>query len=50
MADIITTSNLTVPDNSKLDTGDTRRRYGKKKKKKKSSVYKLSNNKYKAGV
>ena len=51
MADIITTSNLTVPDISKLATGDTRRRYNaKKKKKKKSLAYKLSNNKYKAGV
>ena len=51
MTDIITTSDLTVPDNSKLSTGNTRRKYATKKKKKKKSLdYKLSNNKYKAGV
>ena len=48
MADIITTSNLTVPDNSKLSTGDTRRKYNKKKKKVKG--FKISKNKYIAGV
>ena len=49
MADIITTSNLTVPDNSKLSTGDTRRKYNKKKKKKVKG-FKVSKNKYIAGV
>ena len=49
MADIVTTSDLTVPDDSSLKTGDTRRKYAIKKKKKKKS-FKLANNKYKAGV
>ena len=48
MSDIVTTSDLTVPDNSSLSTGDLRRNYGKKKKKKKG--FKLAKNKYKAGV
>ena len=49
MADIVTTSDLTVPDNSSLKTGDVRRSYSIKKRKKKKG-YKLANNKYKAGV
>ena len=49
MADIVTTSDLTVPDNSSLKTGDTRRKYSVKKKKKKKG-YKVANNKYKPGV
>ena len=49
MADIVTTSDLTVPDNSSLKTGDTRRKYSVKNKKKKKS-FKVANNKYKAGV
>ena len=49
MTDIITTSDLTIPDSSKLATGNVRRKYNTKKKKK-SSDYKVSNNKYKAGV
>ena len=48
MADILTTSDLTVPDDSSLKTGDTRRKYSVKKKKKKFK-YKTANNKYKAG-
>ena len=49
MADIVTTSDLTVPDDRSLKTGDTRRKYSVKKKKKKKG-FKLANNKYKAGV
>ena len=49
MSDIVTTSDLTVPDNSKLKTGDARRKHSIKNKKKKK-VFKEANNKYKAGV
>ena len=49
MADIVSTSDLTVPDNSSLSTGDLRRNYNVKKKKKKKG-FKLAKNKYKAGV
>tara|TARA_R100000008_G_C3557477_1_gene154062 strand:- start:536 stop:688 length:153 start_codon:yes stop_codon:yes gene_type:complete len=50
MSDIITTSDLGVKDNSKLSTGNTRRKYNTKKKKKKKLSFKMANNKYKAGV
>ena len=49
MADIITTSDLSTSDNSKLSTGDIRRRYNKKKKKKVKG-FRISKNKYIAGV
>ena len=48
MAEVFTTNDLTVPDDSKLDTGDTRRKYNKKKKKK--GEYPLSKNQYKEGI
>ena len=46
MAKIFTTNDLTVPDDSELKTGDTRRRHNKKKKK---QSYPLANNTYKEG-
>jgi hypothetical protein len=48
MAKVFSTSDLSVPDNSDLKTGDTRRQYNKKKKKKKGD-YPLANNKYEEG-
>ncbi len=45
---IITTNDLTIKDKSSLPTGNVRRKYSKKKKK--SKGFKLSKNKYKAGV
>ena len=45
MAEVFTTNDLTVPDDSKLDTGDTRRKYKKKKKK----GYPTAHNKYAEG-
>tara|TARA_Y100000310_G_C20494668_1_gene720939 strand:- start:695 stop:844 length:150 start_codon:yes stop_codon:yes gene_type:complete len=48
MAKIFTTDDLTVPDDSELDTGDARREYNTKKKKKKKG-YPLANNKYVEG-
>jgi hypothetical protein len=47
MAEVFTTNDLTVPDDSELKTGDAKRQYNKKKKKK--GEYPLANNTYKEG-